>query len=72
MLGGRDAGVALQFLYDLRQRLANPVQLTSDGHRDYVEASIMPSVEGTSTMQRSRSYTASPPKGRNTTVRLTA
>jgi IS1 family transposase len=38
MLGGRDAGVASQFLYDLRQRLANRVQLTSDGHRAYVEA----------------------------------
>ncbi|HXA68791.1 MAG TPA: IS1 family transposase, partial [Bryobacteraceae bacterium] len=38
MLGGRDAGVASQFLYDLRQRLSNRVQLTSDGHRAYVEA----------------------------------
>jgi IS1 family transposase len=36
-LGGRDAGVASQFLYDLRQRLANRVQLTSDGHKAYLE-----------------------------------
>lgn len=36
MLGGRDAGVASQFLYDLRQRLANRVQLTSDGHKAYL------------------------------------
>ena len=35
---GRDAGVASQFLYDLRQRLANRVQLTSDAHRAYLEA----------------------------------
>ena len=35
-LGGRDAGVASQFLYDLRQRLANRVQLTSDGHKAYL------------------------------------
>ena len=35
---GRDAGVASQFLYDLRQRLDNRVQLTSDGHRAYLEA----------------------------------
>lgn len=37
MLGGRDASVASQFLYDLRQRLANRVQLTSDGHKAYLE-----------------------------------
>jgi IS1 family transposase len=33
----RDANVASQFLYDLRQRLANRVQLTTDGLRAYVE-----------------------------------
>ena len=37
MLGGRDAGIASQFLYDLRQRLSNRVQLTSDGHTAYLE-----------------------------------
>ncbi len=37
MLGGRDGGVAAQFLYDLRQRLASRVQLTSDGHEAYLE-----------------------------------
>jgi hypothetical protein len=35
---GRDAGVASQFLYGLRQRLANRVQLTTHGHRVYLEA----------------------------------
>jgi hypothetical protein len=38
MLGGRDAGVATQFIYDLRQRLANRVQLTSDGYKPYLQA----------------------------------
>jgi IS1 family transposase len=37
MLGNRDAGTASQFLYDLRQRLTNRVQLTSDGHKAYLE-----------------------------------
>jgi IS1 family transposase len=37
MLGGRDATVAAQFLYDLRLRLKNRVQLTSDGHKAYLE-----------------------------------
>lgn len=36
LLGGRDADVACQFLYDLRQRLSNRVQLTSDGHKAYL------------------------------------
>ena len=36
-LGGRDAGTASEFLSDLRQRLSNRVQLTSDGHKAYLE-----------------------------------
>jgi hypothetical protein len=35
---GREADVASQFLLDLRQRLANRVQLTSDGHKAYIDA----------------------------------
>lgn len=38
MLGGRDANTGAQFLYDLRKRLTSRVQLTSDGHRAYLEA----------------------------------
>jgi hypothetical protein len=38
MLGGRDAGIASKFLYDLRQCLNNRVQLASDGHKAYLEA----------------------------------
>ena len=37
-VGARDGEYALAFIDDLRQRLANRVQLTSDGHRAYLEA----------------------------------
>lgn len=37
-LGGRDGECAMWFIDDLRTRLANRVQLTSDGHRAYLEA----------------------------------
>ncbi|HXW23867.1 MAG TPA: IS1 family transposase [Xanthobacteraceae bacterium] len=38
MVGGRDADSANLFMDDLQGRLANPVQLTTDGHRPYLEA----------------------------------
>ena len=38
LVGGRDSEYAMWFMDDLRSRLANRVQLTSDGHRAYVEA----------------------------------
>ena len=37
-VGERDAHCALEFLLDLRDRLANRVQLTTDGHRAYLDA----------------------------------
>jgi IS1 family transposase len=37
-VGGRDSDAAIIFMDDLRTRLANRVQLTSDGHRAYLEA----------------------------------
>jgi IS1 family transposase len=37
-IGGRDAGYANEFIRDLTARLAGRVQLTSDGHKVYVEA----------------------------------
>ncbi len=37
-VGGRDGDCAMIFMDDLRSRLANRVQLTSDGHRAYLEA----------------------------------
>ena len=35
---GRDGGYALEFMDELRKRLANRVQLTTDGHSAYLEA----------------------------------
>ena len=38
LVGGRDSGYAIAFMDDLRGRLANRVQLTTDGHKAYLEA----------------------------------
>jgi IS1 family transposase len=38
LVGGRDSDYAMAFMDDLASRLANRVQLTSDGHRAYLEA----------------------------------
>lgn len=38
MVGGRDGEYAIGFMDDLRARLANRVQLTTDGHKAYLEA----------------------------------
>jgi IS1 family transposase len=38
LIGTRDGGVAYDFMQDLAGRLANRVQLTTDGHRAYLEA----------------------------------
>jgi len=37
-IGQRDAGCAYHFMHDLKSRLANRVQLTTDGHRAYLTA----------------------------------
>jgi transposase len=38
LVGGRDSDYAMAFMDDLRSRLANRVQLTTDGHKAYLEA----------------------------------
>jgi IS1 family transposase len=38
LVGGRDVEYAVAFIEDLRDRLANRVQLTADGHRAYLVA----------------------------------
>ena len=38
MVGGRDAEAARAFIDDLASRLANRIQLTTDGHKPYLEA----------------------------------
>lgn len=37
-VGGRDAGYANAFMQDVADRLANRVQMTTDGHRAYLDA----------------------------------
>jgi IS1 family transposase len=37
-VGGRSGATAIEFVCDLSKRLANRVQVTSDGHRAYLEA----------------------------------
>lgn len=37
-LGDRDGGTAFEFVHDLARRLSSRIQLTSDGHRVYLEA----------------------------------
>ncbi len=38
LVGGRDGEYALAFMDDVKDRLANRVQLTTDGHRAYLNA----------------------------------
>lgn len=38
LVGGRDAGYATAFMEDVAARLANRVQLTTDGHKAYLDA----------------------------------
>jgi IS1 family transposase len=38
MIGNRDADAAYEFMKDLKSRLANRVQLTTDGHASYLDA----------------------------------
>jgi IS1 family transposase len=38
LVGGRDSEYAMAFMDDLSRRLANRVQLTSDGHKVHLEA----------------------------------
>ncbi len=38
LVGGRDSEYAMEFMDDVASRLANRVQMTTDGHRAYLEA----------------------------------
>ncbi len=38
LVGGRDSDTAIEFMDDVRSRLTGRVQLTTDGHRPYLEA----------------------------------
>jgi IS1 family transposase len=38
LVGGRDSGYAFEFMNDVASRLTNRVQMTTDGHKPYLEA----------------------------------
>ena len=38
LVGGRDLGWATEFMLDCAHRISNRVQITTDGHRAYMEA----------------------------------
>ena len=38
LVGSRDADSADYFMHDLRDRISNPIQLTTDGHKPYLQA----------------------------------
>ena len=38
LVGGRDAGYATEFMQDVADRVANRIQLTTDGHKAYLDA----------------------------------
>ncbi|MBV8732085.1 MAG: IS1 family transposase, partial [Acidobacteriia bacterium] len=40
LVGRRDAGTATEFLQDVQSRLVNRIQLTTDGHRMYLNAVV--------------------------------
>jgi IS1 family transposase len=61
LVGRRDAGCASEFLQDVAGRLSNRIQLTTDGHRMYLEA--VPEAFGRFTRS-----TATIPKGKSATA----
>lgn len=38
LLGGRDAGWAMEFMEDCASRISGPVQVTTDGHKAYLQS----------------------------------
>jgi len=59
-LGGRDAFIAYEFVMDLRKRLRNRVQLTTDGHRAYLNAVEMAFGSGVDYAMLVKMYGADP------------
>lgn len=63
-VAGRDGECAMWFMDDLRQRLANRVQLTSDGHKAYLEAVEGAFGDDVDYAQLVKIYGASPESGK--------
>ena len=61
--GGRDAGTGATFMEDVKARLANRVQLTTDGHRAYLEAVRKTFGEDVDYAQLVKKYGPAPDKG---------
>ena len=61
LLGKRDAGSATEFIQDLASRLANRVQLMTDGLKVYVNAVYAPSAKTSTTPCFTRSMAAKCP-----------
>jgi len=66
LIAGRDAESACAFMHDLAGRLANRVQLTSDGHRAYLVAVDEAFGEDIDYAQLVKTYGAAPGTGPNT------
>ena len=64
LVGSRDAGCATEFMQDLAARLANRVQLTSDGHKMYLDAVEDAFAGDVDFAQLIKIYGARPPKAR--------
>ena len=70
-VGGRDSDYAMVFMDDLASRLANRIQLTSDGHRAYLEA-VEGAFGGDVDYAMLVKITAQHPKARSATARQSA
>ncbi len=83
MLGGRGAGYARRFLEDVAKRLANRVQLTTDGHRAYLDTvpeafawdvdwAMLQKIYGHTTKEAETRYSPAPCLGTKTEVKIGA
>jgi IS1 family transposase len=81
MVGGRGAGYARRFLNDVAKRLANRVQLTTDGHRAYLDTvpeafawdvdwAMLQKIYGRETKEAERRYSPAPCIGTKTEVKI--
>ena len=72
LVGSRDAGCATEFMQDLAGRLANRVQLTTDGHKMYLAAVEDAFAGAIDFAQLVKVYGASRPAPRRATARRSA
>ena len=72
LVGGRDAGYATEFMNDVAGRLSNRVQLTTDGHRAYLEAIESAFGANVDYAQLIKLYGASPEGEKRVTARQSA